>query len=434
MTAWGRYRGIVAGALGLAACLLLVLSPSASAQSPEAGLAEAEARAAAAETDATELAPVARLAEAKLEAAKEQAAPVRLEAERAADRVAATEASLRRTHLHAIATVRKAEEERSDAAKDHDEEVASGVGVGVAALVLALIALAWGWFRASKAVAYLARIQLGQAIGLCVGGGFVAVLVGAAIGSAGGLAEAAGVAISSLGLMLPVTLLLGRHSAEVQRGRAKPVLGRERVPVRATQVTAALLAVLFFFGLGSALFAGEAESDEISSKTRELAEDEEPSSQALLNAEHEATELEGEAAPLLAAVRRRQADLDAVERQLGKAASRLSDAERSARGFARQLLVIEKREVREREREERAAAKLVAREEREAREEAEAAEEEAAEECNPNYSSCLDPYASDYDCEGGSGDGPLYTGTVEVTGYDEYGLDDDGDGIGCDLG
>jgi hypothetical protein len=418
---------MVAVALSLASCLLLALSPNASAQGPEAGLADAEARVAAAETDAAELESVARLAKAKLEAAKEQAAPVRSEAERAADRVAATKASLRHTHLQAVATVRRAEEERSDAAKNHDEEIASGIGFGIAALILALIALAWGWFRASAAVAFLTRIQLAQAIGLCVGGGFVAVIVGAAIGSAGGLAEAVGVAILSLGLMLPVALLIGRHSAEVQRGRARPVLGRERIPVRATQVIAALFALLFLFGFGSALFAGEAESDEITSKTRELAEDEDSSNQALVNAEDAATKLEGSAAPLLAAVHRRKADLDAVERQLGKAESRFSNAERDARGFARRLLVIERREIREREEEERAAAKLIAREEREA-------SEEAAEECNPNYSGCLNPYASDYDCEGGSGDGPLYTGTVEVIGYDEYGLDDDGDGIGCDLG
>ena len=69
------------------------------------------------------------------------------------------------------------------------------------------------------------------------------------------------------------------------------------------------------------------------------------------------------------------------------------------------------------------------------REEEEQIEEEEAElaaQCHPSYSPCLDPSAPDYDCEGGSGDGPLYTGTVEVIGYDEYELDDDGDGIGCD--
>jgi hypothetical protein len=53
--------------------------------------------------------------------------------------------------------------------------------------------------------------------------------------------------------------------------------------------------------------------------------------------------------------------------------------------------------------------------------------------CHPSYvGACLDPNASDYDCAGGSGNGPLYTGTVQVTGYDEYGLDADGDGIGCE--
>jgi hypothetical protein len=53
--------------------------------------------------------------------------------------------------------------------------------------------------------------------------------------------------------------------------------------------------------------------------------------------------------------------------------------------------------------------------------------------CDPNYSgACLDPSASDYDCEGGSGDGPYYTGTVTVVGADPHGLDSDGDGIGCE--
>jgi resuscitation-promoting factor RpfB len=52
--------------------------------------------------------------------------------------------------------------------------------------------------------------------------------------------------------------------------------------------------------------------------------------------------------------------------------------------------------------------------------------------CHESYSGCLDANASDYDCAGGSGDGPKYTGPVEVYGYDEYDLDRDGDGVGCD--
>jgi hypothetical protein len=52
--------------------------------------------------------------------------------------------------------------------------------------------------------------------------------------------------------------------------------------------------------------------------------------------------------------------------------------------------------------------------------------------CDPNYEgACLDPAASDYDCEGGSGDGPEYTGTVTVVGDDHFDLDRDGDGVGC---
>lgn len=51
--------------------------------------------------------------------------------------------------------------------------------------------------------------------------------------------------------------------------------------------------------------------------------------------------------------------------------------------------------------------------------------------CTPGYSPCLPP-APDYDCIGGSGDGPEYTGLVRVTGSDPYGLDADNDGYGCE--
>lgn len=53
--------------------------------------------------------------------------------------------------------------------------------------------------------------------------------------------------------------------------------------------------------------------------------------------------------------------------------------------------------------------------------------------CDPNYSGCV-PIASDVDCEGGSGNGPVYVkGPVKVIGKDIYGLDRDGDGIGCEI-
>jgi resuscitation-promoting factor RpfB len=55
----------------------------------------------------------------------------------------------------------------------------------------------------------------------------------------------------------------------------------------------------------------------------------------------------------------------------------------------------------------------------------------ASSNCTPGYSPCLSP-AYDYDCKGGTGNGPKYTGRVRVTGPDPYDLDRDGDGVGCD--
>jgi len=52
--------------------------------------------------------------------------------------------------------------------------------------------------------------------------------------------------------------------------------------------------------------------------------------------------------------------------------------------------------------------------------------------CTSGYDPCLPP-ASDYDCAGGSGDGPMFaSGVVRVSGFDLYGLDADGDGFGCE--
>ena len=50
-----------------------------------------------------------------------------------------------------------------------------------------------------------------------------------------------------------------------------------------------------------------------------------------------------------------------------------------------------------------------------------------------SHTCCLDPTAYDYDCIGGSGDGPRYTGLVHVLGDDHFDLDRDGDGIACDI-
>jgi hypothetical protein len=54
--------------------------------------------------------------------------------------------------------------------------------------------------------------------------------------------------------------------------------------------------------------------------------------------------------------------------------------------------------------------------------------------CDPNYKGrCLRPNVSDYDCAGGSGNGPYYvSGPFRVVGTDHYRLDADHDGIACE--
>jgi len=52
--------------------------------------------------------------------------------------------------------------------------------------------------------------------------------------------------------------------------------------------------------------------------------------------------------------------------------------------------------------------------------------------CHPSYDPCV-PVASDVDCAGGNGDGPVYVdGPIKVVGPDVYGLDRDHDGVACD--
>lgn len=54
--------------------------------------------------------------------------------------------------------------------------------------------------------------------------------------------------------------------------------------------------------------------------------------------------------------------------------------------------------------------------------------------CDPNYKgACLKPNVEDYDCAGGSGNGPYYAnGPFQSVGSDPYDLDRDGDGIACE--
>jgi hypothetical protein len=185
------------------------------------------------------------------------------------------------------------------------------------------------------------------------------------------------------------------------------------------------MAALLLLGLGTAVFAGEGASSTVSAKLRATASGHAASTPALHRAERRAARLGRRASALVAAVRSDRRQLSKARRLLRGSQARLSRAEGDVTTYSRQLAAREEREEREAAAEERRVERLAA-------EEAEEEEVETSAECDPNYSGCLDPTASDYDCEGGSGDGPLYTGTVEVLGDDHYGLDADGDGIACE--
>jgi micrococcal nuclease len=63
-----------------------------------------------------------------------------------------------------------------------------------------------------------------------------------------------------------------------------------------------------------------------------------------------------------------------------------------------------------------------------------AATESGGSSCHPSYEgACLAIGNGDYDCAGGSGNGPNYVkGPIKVVGPDEFGLDRDNDGVGCE--
>jgi hypothetical protein len=116
------------------------------------------------------------------------------------------------------------------------------------------------------------------------------------------------------------------------------------------------------------------------------------------------------------------ADADAAAK---RRAERRAARARAARRAARAKVRAERRAA-------KARAERRRRRAREARDRRIAAAA-ARQSCDPNYKgACLDPNAGDYDCEGGSGDGPKYTGIVRSVGSDPFDLDRDGDGVGCD--
>jgi hypothetical protein len=408
--------------------LLLAVALTSPAHAEDVSVQLSDAEAAVAETEAEVADAEAQLtpARARFAVSSRRAAPAD-RAERAADRrVRGLKADLSERKRRAAARIFGLEVGHRRAVDDHDEQVQGGIAFALAALVAAAIAITWGWFRATAAVAWLAGRSRSQAVGLCLFGGLALLIVGAAMLSAKGIVGTVGGLLALLAFAFPTALLLARHSAEVQRGRTKPLLGRERLPAWATRSVAAVMVLLFLTGIGSAIEADEPEPVEISAQLRQTAAATGgPASPALSEAEREAAKLRVSAARLDAIRDRARTEFEHSRRTFRRAEGRLASAQSDVKRYTHRLAVLSAREARDRERAERLAA-----EEAEAAEELEGEGESGG--CDPNYTGCLDPTASDYDCAGGSGDGPLYTGPVEVIGVDHYGLDSDGDGQACE--
>ena len=247
----------------LALLLALTVAEPAPAQELFSSIATAEQRAESARGEVgelkKELAPVA----SRYSRASRRARDARSEVQSAKADVATIKAERDTQRAAAATRLRRLEDGNRESEQKHDDRITSDIGLGIAAMVMALLILAWDWFRASAPVAGLTRLTAAQAVGLCVGGGFLAVVTGAVMEGSGGLMAVLGTALVFLGLTLPAAFLLARHSAEIQRGRAKPWLGRERFPARVTQVLAAILGVVCLVALGVAAFAPQAHSNEI---------------------------------------------------------------------------------------------------------------------------------------------------------------------------
>jgi hypothetical protein len=118
----------------------------------------------------------------------------------------------------------------------------------------------------------------------------------------------------------------------------------------------------------------------------------------------------------------------ASERREAREERRL-DRQRERRRDARVARLEAQEAAREARQERRREERQARREARQEEEQAVAAAEEPS--CTDGYDPCLVP-AADYDCAGGTGDGPAYTGYVTVSGSDPYDLDSDDDGAGCE--
>ena len=408
--------------LGLALVGLLVFTASAAADLAS-DLSSAESRAAA--------------AEARVAAAQEQLDAARADyaeaARRADPRVAAVRAArtkartLRRQLVEqqraARAEIARLEASRQQEEEDQDEEEAAGIGFGLAALVVAAFALTWTRFRVSPPVAALAEMRLSRALGLCLGGGFLLLVIGGLM-LGDGLVGVIGATLACLGIALPAVFLLARHSVQVERGRERPVSGRQRLPNWVARAVAALLLLLVLAGFVGALGDDESSVPPVSAQLREKAANPEegPEAERLEEAEAGAAEAVRIAAGPVARRDVAERTVRSTARQLGRARGQMVKARAEVQRFTHQLAVLVAREEREAEKQaEREAEEAAEIEE----EEFEFVEEEGGGGCDPNYSPCVPAYPPDVDCA-------EVGGSVTVVGSDPHGLDADGDGIGCE--
>lgn len=416
-THWLNRAGLV-----LAVLLLLAQPAGSQAADPRAGLSEAEAEVVAAEANMASADRQLDAARARYEAANRRAAPLAKNAGAARAETRALASRLAARQRLAKAEIAEREATHREEVEEHDKEVTFGIGIGLAALVAGGIALIWGRFRTSPAVTGLADIDRSRALALCLGGGFLVLVLGAALSGADGFVGASGAFLFGLGIVLPTTLLLARHSVEIERGNAKPVLGRERPSDWVARGIAALLLIIGIFGLGSSVLSDEPTLEEPPAELHEAARapTEGPGARELAAAKSEARATAAAAAAPVAERQAAQAALREAARAARAARSALTRAEGKARRFTSRVVALEEREARE----EREAVRTAEREEREAEE---LAEEESATPsgCDPNYTGCVPPYPPDVDCaEVGE--------TVTVIGSDPHGLDADGDLVACE--
>lgn len=414
---WSRRR---LGALAFGCVAALVAATPAFGQDLSAVLSGAEADAASAEAQVAEARAEVAPAQRRYAALSARARPARTEARAARSEVRATKTTIAARRRAAELRIARIEADHQSQFENHEDAVQGGIGLALAALVIAGLALCWGWFRASAPVAWLVAQRRSQAIGLCVGGGTVTVIVGAALSGAGGRLGAIGVFLAVLGLCAAFAFPIARHSAQVQAARERPLLGRERLPAWLNRSVAVIAGVLCLALLVGALFSSGPQAMHIDAGMRQVAAGfvATNAKRSLVTAEARVATLERRAARLGNLQSAARTALRTARGELASAQSRLAAAEDEISRVTRQIEVSERQEAHRLQTEERKAIEA----------------EERAQACDSSYEGeCLKDGIGDYDCAGGSGNGPNYVySEVRVVGPDVFGLDANGNGIGCE--